>query len=127
VFAVLFFVAVGSLIDPSAIPETLGWIGLVLTLTLCLKGGSIVVLARFAGLPKVSPWHLGGALAQIGEFSFVLASVGATQGWIEPRIYTAVLSGVVVSIAVVTVAVRRHPWQPMPGAREAYSRDRARR
>jgi CPA2 family monovalent cation:H+ antiporter-2 len=110
VFAVLFFVAVGSLIDPGAIPGALGWVGLVLALVLLVKGGSIFAIARAIRLPHVSPWQLGAGLAQIGEFSFVLASVGAAKGWITPHVYTAILSAVVVSIALVTVVVRQHPW-----------------
>jgi CPA2 family monovalent cation:H+ antiporter-2 len=116
VFAVLFFVAVGSLLDPGAIPGALGWIALVLALVLVVKGGSIAGLGRFAGLAGVSSWQLGAGLAQIGEFSFVLASVGVAEHWIQPQTYTAILSGVVVSIAIVTIVVRRHPWQRPAGA-----------
>jgi CPA2 family monovalent cation:H+ antiporter-2 len=111
VFAVLFFVAVGSLLDPSAVPHAAPWIGLVLALVLLVKGGTIFGLQRLARLPGVVAWHVGAGLGQIGEFSFVLASVGAAEGWIAPQLYTAILSGVVLSIAIVTTAVRRLPWQ----------------
>jgi CPA2 family monovalent cation:H+ antiporter-2 len=115
VFAVLFFVAVGSLLDPSAVPGAIGWIGLVLALVLFVKGGSIFGLQHLAHLPGVSAWQVGAGLAQIGEFSFVLASVGAAEGWIAPRLYTAILGAVVLSIAIVTIVVRRPPWQrPLP-------------
>jgi CPA2 family monovalent cation:H+ antiporter-2 len=110
VFAVLFFVAVGSLIDPASIPGSLGWIVLVVALVFLLKGGSIFVIARHIRLADVTSWHLGAGLGQIGEFSFVLASVGAAKGWITPHVYTAILSGVVASIAIVTIGVRQHPW-----------------
>jgi CPA2 family monovalent cation:H+ antiporter-2 len=46
-------------------------------------------------------------LGQIGEFSFVLASIGVSEGLITPPVYTAILCGVVVTIAISTVAVRR--------------------
>jgi CPA2 family monovalent cation:H+ antiporter-2 len=114
VFAVLFFVAVGSLLDPAAIPGAAGWVVLVLALVLLVKGGSIFGLSRLLRLPGVASWQLGAGLAQIGEFSFVLASVGAAEGWIGTRVYTAILTGVVVSIALVTIVVRRHPWQSRP-------------
>jgi monovalent cation:H+ antiporter-2, CPA2 family len=111
VFAVLFFVAVGSLIDPGAIPASFWWLVLVLGLVLVVKGGSIFAIARGIRPPGVVPWQLGAGLGQIGEFSFVLASVGAAKGWIAPHLYTAMLGAVVASIAVVTVAVRQHPWR----------------
>jgi CPA2 family monovalent cation:H+ antiporter-2 len=108
VFAVLFFVAVGSLIDPGALPESLGWFALVTVLVLLLKGGTIFAIVRRLELPGVVPWQVGGGLGQIGEFSFVLASIGATRGWITPHVYTGILGAVVASIAVVTIAVRQH-------------------
>jgi CPA2 family monovalent cation:H+ antiporter-2 len=114
VFAVLFFVSVGSLLDPSAVPHAIRWIGLVLAIVFLVKGASIFGLQRLARLPGVSSWQVGAALAQIGEFSFVLASVGAAEGWIDPQLYTAILSGVVLSIAIVTIVVRRYPWQGPP-------------
>jgi CPA2 family monovalent cation:H+ antiporter-2 len=110
VFAVLFFVAVGSLIDPASIPESVGWIALMLALVLVVKGGTIYALAKAVRLPNVTPWQVGGGLGQIGEFSFVLASVGAAKGWITPHVYTAILSAVVLSIAATTIVVRRPPW-----------------
>jgi CPA2 family monovalent cation:H+ antiporter-2 len=111
VFAVLFFVAVGSLIDPAAIPGSIAWFTLVIALVLILKGGTIFAIARGLRLPAVAPWQLGAGLAQIGEFSFVLASLGAAKGWITPHVYTALLSAVVASITIATIAVRRHGWQ----------------
>jgi CPA2 family monovalent cation:H+ antiporter-2 len=109
VFAVLFFVAVGSLIDPGSIPESIAWIVLVLALVLVLKGGSIFAITRINPLPGVPSWHLGFGLGNIGEFSFVLASIGVAEGWIGPRVYTAILSTVVASIAIATVVLRQYP------------------
>lgn len=114
VFAVLFFVAVGSLIDPASIPDSIGWIALVLTLVLVVKGGSIWALARVGRLPGVPSWHMGFGLGNVGEFSFVLASIGVAEDWIGPHVYTAILSAVVASIAIATIVLRRYPWQQRP-------------
>jgi monovalent cation:H+ antiporter-2, CPA2 family len=109
-FAVLFFVAVGSLIDPSAIPAALPWIGLVLGLVLAVKAGSAYALARAARLAEVRSWQLATGLGQMGEFSFVLASIGVARQLISAQVYTAVLCGVVLTIAASTLAVRWGPW-----------------
>jgi CPA2 family monovalent cation:H+ antiporter-2 len=111
-FAVLFFVAVGSLIDPAGIPSAVGWIALVLGLVLVVKAGSILGLARMLRLPGVSSWQLATGLGQIGEFSFVLASVGVAEHLITPRLYAAILSGVVATIILSTIVVR---WWPFVG------------
>jgi CPA2 family monovalent cation:H+ antiporter-2 len=108
---VLFFVAVGTLIDPRAIPASLPWIGLVIALVVLVKGGSIFAAVRRAGTKGVVPWQVGGGLAQVGEFTFVLAAAGAAKGWISPHVYTALLTAVVASIAIVTIVVRQHPWR----------------
>lgn len=110
-FAVLFFVAVGSLVEPGAIPSALAWVGLVLALVIVLKAGSIYLLAKSVRLSGVSSWQLAFALSPIGEFSFVLASVGAAEGLIAPRVYTAILTGVVTSISLAAIVVRRRPWE----------------
>jgi CPA2 family monovalent cation:H+ antiporter-2 len=108
-FAVLFFVAVGRLIDPAGIPSALKWIAVVLGLVLVVKAGSILGLARLLRQPGVSPWQLAAGLGQIGEFSFVLASVGVAEELITPRVYAAILCGVVATIILSTIVVRRRP------------------
>lgn len=110
VFAVLFFVAVGSLIDPGAIPAAAPWIALIVGLVVVVKGGSAYGLSRLARFPGARPWQVATGLAQIGEFSFVLASVGVGAHVLSSQIYTAVLCAVVLTIVISTLAVRRGPW-----------------
>jgi K+:H+ antiporter len=105
-FAVFFFVAVGSLIDPAALPGALPWLGVVLGMVVVVKMVPISLLARLARLEGVRPWQMAVGLGQIGEFSFVLASVGLAEHVIPSAAYTAILAAVVVTIAVTTVAVR---------------------
>ncbi len=104
-FAVLFFVTVGSLIDPAALLRGAPWLALLLVLVVVGKVAVAAVLARLARLPA-RPLQLGVGLGQIGEFSFVLASAGAAAGVLSAEVYAAVLASVAVSIAVSTVAVR---------------------
>ena len=72
VFAVLFFVAIGTLIDPSQLGAAAPWIALLLGLVVVAKVGVAWALARVARL-EVRPLQLAVGLGQIGEFSFVLA------------------------------------------------------
>jgi CPA2 family monovalent cation:H+ antiporter-2 len=104
-FAILFFVAVGSLIDPSRFLEALPWLAAVLGLLVFGKMAVIYVLARVLRL-EARHGQLAIGLGQIGEFSFVLASVGLAAGVIDPILYTAILAAVALSIAASTVAVR---------------------
>src|SRR2546425_168927 len=62
-------------------------------------------LARFARLPG-SPLEVAIGLGQIGEFSFVLATIGVAGKVIPTDLYTAILASVVLTIAASTVLVR---------------------
>jgi CPA2 family monovalent cation:H+ antiporter-2 len=115
-FAVLFFVALGTLIDPNALGQGLFWLALVLAALVLAKIALVGVLARMAELPA-RPLQLGVGLGQLGEFSFVLASAGVAAGVLRGEIYAAVLAAVVVSIAVSTVAVRLVGTRPQPSGR----------
>ena len=105
VFAVMFFVAIGALIDPGSFLKGLGWLAVLLALLLVSKVIPIYVLARI--------WHLSGrprqmavGLGQIGEFSFVLATIGVSRGVIPPELFAAILAAVVITIAASTLLVR---------------------
>ncbi|TMD29623.1 MAG: potassium transporter Kef [Chloroflexi bacterium] len=117
-FAVLFFVAIGTLIDPTALAAGLPWLGLGLLLASVLVGKVLVtyVLASLANL-AVHRVQLAVGLGQLGEFGFVLASVALAAHAIGTDVHAAILAAVALSIAVSTVAVRivRRP-EPEPVA-----------
>ena len=104
-FAVLFFVSIGSLIDPDELGRSLGWLALLLAVVLVGKVGVAYLLARLMRL-AARPLQLAVGLGQVGEFSFVLASVGLAAGAIERPLYAAMLSAIAITIAVSTIAVR---------------------
>jgi CPA2 family monovalent cation:H+ antiporter-2 len=105
-FAVLFFVLLGSLIDPSALPRALPWIGFLLVAVIVAKALPAVGLSRLARLPDVRHWQLGIGLGQVGEFSFVLAGILLARDLIPTELFTAMLATVVLTIAVSAVLVR---------------------
>ena len=104
-FAVLFFVSIGSLIDPDELGRGLGWLALLLAVVLVGKVLVAYLLARLTGL-AARPLQLAVGLGQVGEFSFVFASVGLAAGVIERPLYAAMLAAVAITIAVSTIAVR---------------------
>jgi CPA2 family monovalent cation:H+ antiporter-2 len=105
-FAVLFFVSLGSLIDPAAIPGALPWLAFLLVAVAVAKVLPVLLLSRLAKIPGVRPWQLAIGLGQIGEFSFVLASIVLGRALIPPALYSAVLAAVVVTIAISTTLVK---------------------
>jgi CPA2 family monovalent cation:H+ antiporter-2 len=105
-FAVLFFVAVGTLFDPGSLGESWAWALLVVGLVLLAKVAPSYVLGGFLRDRSVDRWQLAFGLGQIGEFSFVLASIGVANGLVSSAAYAGVLAGVVVTIPLSSVLVR---------------------
>lgn len=104
-FAVLFFVAIGTLIEPGAAARGLGWLVLFLVL---IVGGKVAVayaLARLVKLPARAG-QLAVGLGQVGEFSFVLGSAAVAAEAITHDVYVALIAAVAVSIAASTVLAR---------------------
>jgi len=106
VFAVLFFVAIGTLIDPSALGAALPVLGLVLALLVVTKIGPIYALARLLRVPA-RPGQLAIGLGQVGEFSFVLATTALAAGVIADELFAAILGAVAISVTGSTILVRR--------------------
>jgi CPA2 family monovalent cation:H+ antiporter-2 len=104
-FAVLFFVAIGTLIQPDAVVRGIGWLVLFLGLIVVAKVAVTYGLARATRLPA-RPLQLAIGLGQVGEFSFVLGSAAVAADAITNDTYVALIAAVALSIAVSTVVVR---------------------
>jgi monovalent cation:H+ antiporter-2, CPA2 family len=99
-FAVLFFVSVGMLFDPSILVREP--LMVVAVLLLIVIGKSLVALAIVLalGYPLSTALTVSAALAQIGEFSFILAGLGITYGLIEKEGLNLILAGAIFSITL---------------------------
>jgi CPA2 family monovalent cation:H+ antiporter-2 len=105
-FAVLFFVVIGTLIAPQELAAAWPFALLVLTLMILLKTLPTLALAKIAKM-NVRPTQLGVGVSQIGEFSFVLGSLAFAEGVITRSQFTGLLVGVVLSITASTILIRR--------------------
>ena len=115
VFAVLFFVAVGTLIDPGTLPAAVPQIALLVTLVVVAKVLLAWVLVRLARL-EARPVQLAIGLGQMGEFGYVLAGIGLAAGAVSGELFTAVLATIVITIAGSAILVRFAGKAPTPGA-----------
>lgn len=107
-FAVLFFVVIGTLIQPALLSSSWRFALLILGLMILVKTLPTMGIARISSL-KVKPMRLGIGVSQIGEFSFVLGSLAYSQDAISVYQYTGLLMAVVLSIMASTILVRRAP------------------
>ncbi|MBT2134415.1 Kef family K(+) transporter [Croceibacterium sp. LX-88] len=97
-FAVLFFVSVGMLFDPRVVVEQ-PW-PLLATVAIIIFGKSIAAFAivRLFGHPTRTALTISASLAQIGEFSFILAGLGTNLGILPPEGRDLILAGAILSI-----------------------------
>jgi len=105
VFAVMFFVALGTVIDPGAVPGALPWLVLFLVLVLVAKSGVVWAIAR-VGKVGARPVQLAVGLGQVGEFSYVLGALALGAGLITREVSAGLIGAVVVSIAASSILVR---------------------
>ena len=99
-FAVLFFVSVGMLFDPMIVvrePLAVISVAALIMIVSPLASMSFVVARRY---PLKTALTVGAGLAQIGEFSFILAGLGASLGLMSNDGRSLVLAGALVSIAL---------------------------
>jgi monovalent cation:H+ antiporter-2, CPA2 family len=102
-FAAIFFVSVGMLIDPRLIAEH--WAAVLALVGLVIVGKLVGVAsgAFLAGYGTRTSIEAGLSLAQIGEFSFIIASLGVSLGVVRPFLYP-------VAVAVSAVTTLTTPW-----------------
>ena len=99
-FAVLFFVSVGMLFDPGILLRdplaVLGVLGIVIV------GKSLAALAITAGfrLDRATSLTVAAALAQIGEFSFILAALSVRLGGMSQQTHDLILAAALLSISL---------------------------
>jgi CPA2 family monovalent cation:H+ antiporter-2 len=98
-FAVVFFVSVGMLFDPAFLLKSPGLVAAALAVV--LVGTPVVTCAvvLLLGRPVRSAVGLGLALAQVGEFSFILAKLGNVLGILPEDGLHAVVAVAIVSIS----------------------------
>jgi CPA2 family monovalent cation:H+ antiporter-2 len=105
-FAVLFFVSVGMLVDPAAIAADWPALLALLGVAVIVKAGATGLAGRVLGLPLRSAILLGATIAQVGEFSFLLAEQALHVELIDVRGYNLVLATAVLSIILTPALVK---------------------
>ncbi len=105
-FAVLFFVSVGMLFDPAHLLAAPGLVVATLGIVIVGKPLAAFVIVRALGHPPRIGLAVAVALAQIGEFSFILASIGADLGILPEEATNSLIAAALVSISVNPVLFR---------------------
>ena len=103
VFAAIFFVAVGMLIDPQLVAQY--WVPVVVFAVAVIVGQVVIVTisAFLTGYGTRTSLQAGMSLAQIGEFSFIIAAIGIATGATRDFLYP-------IAVAVSAITTLTTPW-----------------
>src|SRR5580658_3552442 len=105
-FVALFFVSLGTLIDPHVLLSNLPLLGLMLLLIVV---GKFLVWTAVVWLFRYSIWTaiaVASGLTQIGELSFVVAQVGRSSGMVGENVFSTLIAASLISILLNVLIVR---------------------
>jgi CPA2 family monovalent cation:H+ antiporter-2 len=105
-FAVLFFVSVGMLFDFKSLLES-PWLA-VATMSIVIVGKPLaaIVITVVLGYPLKTALSVGAVLSQIGEFSFIVATLGMKYELVSEQAFNAVVATAIVSITLTPLLYR---------------------
>jgi monovalent cation:H+ antiporter-2, CPA2 family len=99
-FSVLFFVAVGMLFDPAILVDHPLEVLTVLLIIMIGKSIAALGIVLLFGYPLHTALVISASLAQIGEFSFILAALGLSLGLLPPEGQSLIVAGALLSISL---------------------------
>ncbi|MGE0212099.1 MAG: YbaL family putative K(+) efflux transporter [Parvibaculaceae bacterium] len=109
-FAVLFFVSVGMLFDPlSLLNEPLVLLVVLFIIIIGKSAAAFLIVVAFR-YPVGTALIISASLAQIGEFSFILAELGVNLGVLPPEARSLILAGAILSIMLNPLVFAAADW-----------------
>lgn len=105
-FTAIFFVSIGTLVDFRVLVDYAGPIALLCALLIVGKmlGGALPAL--LAGYAPGTALSVGAALAQVGEFSFVIAALGLSTGAMDPALFSVIVGAAAVTSFTSPLTIR---------------------
>ncbi len=116
-FSAIFFVSVGMLVTPAAIPANLSAIGLFVGVVLLGKLFGVTLGSLLSGNSVLQSVSAAVSLSQVGEFSFIIVGIGVTHGVIPADL-------MVVAVTVSAITTFATPWMVRAASAAARAVDR---
>ncbi|MDP8206330.1 MAG: cation:proton antiporter [Candidatus Electryonea clarkiae] len=109
VLASVFFISVGMMLDPAEVVQNTGSIIGLLSLILFGKFLIVFLTASLMKLPFRIRILTGAALAQVGEFAFVILKAGGGSGILDTGLYNNLLAAIILSMLITPLAIAYAP------------------
>ena len=110
VFATLFFLSLGMLLDPRFVRDHWPSVASMLLFIICIKLLVVFGVVRFYGHSRRTALLAGAGLFQIGEFGFILAQGGIDMGFISQKFYSSILASAVITMLLTPLFMNLIPW-----------------
>lgn len=110
VFSALFFVSIGMLFDPTLVVKHPGMVVTALGIVLVAKPAIALLVVRLLRHPPQTALTVAVGLAQIGEFSFILAALGRSLGILPQAGFDLLVATALLSIALNPLLFKALPW-----------------
>jgi len=105
IFAALFFVSLGMLLDPLYIVEYWQLVTVTVALIIFIKFVTVSGIVRLFGYRGGIPILAGAGLLQIGEFSFILAAVGVEIGIFSSQSYALIIASAIITMLITPISI----------------------
>jgi len=109
VFNSLFFVSIGMLLSLQALAQNLGWVAILVVCLIVGKALIVWAIVKILGFPQRIAVMTGVGIAQIGEFSFVLAKVGRAGDLLPDSDYQSFLAASIISMIATPFLIAAAP------------------
>ena len=128
IFAALFFVSLGMLLDPRFIVDYWWLVTMSVVLIIAIKLVTISAIVRLFGYSGGIALLAGAGLLQIGEFSFILAEVGVDIGILPTQYYSLIIASAIITMLITPLSLGlvsrfRIRLAPRPGDRKPETKD----
>jgi CPA2 family monovalent cation:H+ antiporter-2 len=110
IFAALFFVSLGMLVNPRFVLDSWWLIAATVALIVLVKFLVIFGIVRFFGYSGRIAFLTGAGLFQIGEFGFILAQAGVNMGIISAQFYSLILSSALFTMILTPLSLSSASW-----------------
>jgi len=105
IFAALFFVSLGMLLDPRFIADYWWLVATTVALVIFIKFLVVFGIVRFFGYSGGVALLAGAGLFQIGEFSFILAKGGVNTGIISAQSYSLIIASAIITMLLTPLSM----------------------
>ena len=105
IFATLFFVSLGMLLDPAFVMENWQLVLVMVGIITLIKLTTIYGVVRVFGYSSRIALLTGGGLFQIGEFGFILAQLGIDMGIVSGQFYSLIISSAIITMLLTPLPI----------------------